>query len=224
MTSRILYIEASAEICSVCIAEGVQIIAVRESDKERSHSELMALFIDQCLNELSMDAKDLAAICIADGPGSYTSLRITAATAKGLCFGANLPLITVGTLEGLVYGVEASTEDLIIPMIDARRDEVYMQVFSGHRQPLGPVSAHILSPESLGEYSYSTIIICGNGAEKASRIIENSKVYLKETTFSSTNLVRPGYDKFIKADFVDILSYTPFYLKSPNITTPRQSI
>lgn len=223
-SNHIIYIEASADLCSVCIAEGESIKVLRESKINKSHSELMAPLIDECLKELNLRASDLAAVCIAEGPGSYTSLRITAATAKGLCYGASIPLITIGTLEGLAYGVETSDSDLIIPTIDARRDEIYYQVFDKNRNALSPVSPHILKAHSFSEYSNNKILICGNGALKAEKIIVNPKIRFLQTEFSCLNLIKPGVRKFINQDFTEIFYFNPLYLKPPNITSPRTII
>lgn len=220
-SNHIIYIEASADLCSVCIAEGESIKVIRESKINKSHSELMAPLIDDCLRELNLRASDLAAVCIAEGPGSYTSLRITAATAKGLCFGASIPLITVGTLEGLAYGADISDTDLIIPTVDAGRNEVYYQVFDKNRNALSLVSPHILEAHSFSKHPDDKILICGNGALKAEKIIVNPKVRFLQTEFSCQNLIKPGLKKFIDQDFTEIFYFSPLYLKSPNITSPR---
>ena len=109
----ILYIETSTDICSICIAKGEKVLAIRETPRSYSHSEVIAVFIDECLRELEIKASDLDAVAVSRGPGSYTALRIGAATAKGICFAVDIPLISVGTLEAL----ELTTIVIVLPAL-----------------------------------------------------------------------------------------------------------
>ena len=135
MKDRILYIETSTSLTSVALSEEGRIVACKSTDVPRSQASLTAVFLDEMLKEQGLTVRDCDAVCVSKGPGSYTGLRVGSSTAKGLCFGADLPLIAIGTLDTLVAqavddGLVPEGCKFIIPMIDARRMEVYTAVFT----------------------------------------------------------------------------------------------
>ena len=152
---RILFIETSTELCSTALSEDGKIISVREN-AERKHASLTAPFIKEMLDEHNLSVKDCSAVCVSMGPGSYTGLRVGVSTAKGLCFGAGLPLMAIGSLDTLVW--QAIGENLvpegckyIVPMIDARRMEVYTAVFTPDGKQVTETEPKIIDPDSYSD-------------------------------------------------------------------------
>ncbi len=177
MKDRIIFIETSTSLTSVALSEEGRIIAYKETTVPRSQASLTAPFIDELLREKGLAVKDFDAICVSKGPGSYTGLRVGSSTAKGLCFGADLPLIAIGTLDTLVY--QAIDEGLvpegckyIIPMIDARRMEVYTAVFSPDGRQLTETAPLIVDCTTFASYlSEGPVLFIGDGALKCQTVI-----------------------------------------------------
>ena len=225
--ATILNIETSTDVCSICIANEQDVLAIRETERSYSHSEVIALFIDECIKEAGISVKALDAVSISKGPGSYTALRIGAATAKGICYSLSIPLIAVGTLDALKESVikTATPNDLIIPMIDARRKEVYRAVYNHKGEIMDKVEPIILDDTSFLNYAnYNRILFCGDGSDKAQDILTiNNGVFLKEEC-SATHMVGLSLEKFHKNEFEDIAYYEPYYYKGPNITVQKKNI
>lgn len=224
---RILYIETSTDICSVCIAEGDRICSIRETPRSYSHSEVIAVFIDECLKEASLTTKELDAVAISRGPGSYTALRIGAATAKGICFAMDIPLVSIGTLEALADAVidKAEDNDIIIPLIDARRMEAYHMLLNNKSEVILPVEPIILDEHSFKELEkYSTIHFLGDGVPKMKEVISISNAQFYEIECSSRFMIKRGIEKFNQKIFEDISYYEPHYYKGANITVQKKNI
>ena len=155
MSPRIILIETSTSLCSTALLEGDRITAVRKSAEPRAHAALTAPFVKEMLDERGLKVSDCDAVCLSMGPGSYTGLRVGSSTAKGLCFGGGIPLLAVGTLDVLAaQAIEAGLPEgckWIVPMIDARRMEVYTALYSAAGERLTDISPLIVdSPESIG--------------------------------------------------------------------------
>jgi len=226
MNTRLLLLETSGEICSVCISYGDTVISLQESTERFAHASEVTLLIEKALKTANMEIKDLDAVVVSDGPGSYTGLRVGLSVAKGLCFGLNIPLIAVNSLDALADFAQANHSDaLYFPMIDARRMEVYMCGYDADGQSILPIGAVILSEKTFEEYlPYGKkIVLCGSGVEKSKTLYkENAHFVFMEAIFSSKHLVNLGLKSFQKKEFVDLASHTPFYLKPPNITMPKK--
>lgn len=223
----ILNIETSTDICSICISQDGAVLSMKETERSYSHSEVIAVFIEECIKEAGIEITDLDAVSVSQGPGSYTALRIGASTAKGICFSLSIPLISIGTLDALSCSVreDVGENDLIIPMIDARRKEVYHCVFSSDGKLLVPVEPIILNEETFKEYaSYDNILFCGDGVSKSKDILnlKNGVFYHKEC--SAIHMIALSEEKFFKNQFEDISYYEPFYYKGPNITVQKKNI
>ena len=223
----ILNIETSTDICSVCISSNSEVLSIRETERSYSHSEVIAVFIDECIKEAGISMKDLDAVAVSQGPGSYTALRIGTATAKGICFALSIPLIAIGTLASLRESIakKAGDHDLIIPLIDARRKEVYRCVYNYRGEVIEEVSPLILDDESFSEYKqYNNILFCGDGVSKAKDIltIQNSVFY--DIECSSKFMVNISEEKFLANQFENLAYYEPFYYKGPNITVQKKNI
>ena len=223
----LLNIETSTDICSICLSQEGAILAIRETERSYSHSEVIAVFIDECIKEAGLSMNAIDAVAVSRGPGSYTALRIGAATAKGICFARSIPLIAIDTLDALRYSIhsKAGANDLIIPMIDARRSEVYRCVYDHSGAVIAEVEPIILDQETFKEYkNYDNLLFCGDGAPKSKDIltIENAQYYDQEC--SAKHMIALSEEKLANKQFEDISYYEPFYYKGPNITVQKKNI
>ena len=221
-----LCIETATEVCSIAIGNREGIISVQETEKKNSHTETITLFIARCLEKAGLTLADLMAIGISDGPGSYTGLRVGTSAAKGIAYGAGLPIIAIPTLAGLAYGVKshASTDDVIIPMIDARRMEIYYSVYSHAMEELYPVNNMILEDHSLNEIGDGrTLIITGNGAHKVENQHYEGEIVHFPSHCNAVNLISLCHDAWDNGITEDIAYYSPSYFKAPNITKSKKN-
>ena len=212
-----LAIETSTEICSVALGKDAECIALIEDNRENSHAEKILVFVDEVLRQTGLKKNELNAVCISEGPGSYTGLRIGTSTAKGLCYALDIPLIAVSTLQGMAYGAREQYPDYkqYSPMIDARRMEVYTAVYNQYLETVEKIRNVILD-----EHAYSTFlakdktVFCGNGMIKAIPLLSaNPNAVFCETKTSARYLLELGFRKYVEQDFVDVAYFEPFYLK-----------
>ena len=211
----ILSIETTTTNCSVSLSkQGETFALLEDNSKNYSHAERLHLYIEQILADNNLKPDELDAIAVSKGPGSYTGLRIGVSAAKGLCFALNKPLISVSTLEALAHQVEVN-EGLIIPMLDARRMEVYSAIFNSDYNEIRTVEAQILDETSFANYlEKQTVYFVGNGVEKTKTIIEHSNAYFIENKLPSANTMSLiAYNKHKKNDIEDVAYFEPYYLK-----------
>lgn len=235
----LLSIETGTDVCSVALSKDDKLLSLRESDQGQDHARKLGVYIDEILRENGYDADELDAVIVGKGPGSYTGLRIGVSTAKGLCYALDIPLIGVGSTESLAYvaaedyeaGIVDIEEDdwaqaFLCPMIDARRMEVYAQVFDTRITPLSEVGAHIITEESFGEFigKGHRFVIFGNGAAKCAGTLPAQGATLIDVTPSARGLVRPGFEAFQSGRFEDIAYFEPFYLKDFVVTASKKKI
>ncbi len=212
--STILCIETASTNCSVAIGVNGKLLALKEDyDSSYSHAERLHNFIKEILAENGFELSDLDAIAVSKGPGSYTGLRIGVSAAKGLCFSLDLPLISVSTLTSLANQVE--NEGTIIPMMDARRMEVYTAVFDKDKNQIEDTSAKILDAESYKEYLDEQVVyFIGSGVEKFKKICEHPNArYIEDKLPSSAQMVSLATIKHKISDFEDVAYFEPYYLK-----------
>ena len=212
--SYILNIETATKNCSVSLAQhGETLICKEISEQGYSHAEKLHVFIDEIMKESGLAMTDLQAIAVSQGPGSYTGLRIGVSAAKGLCYALSIPLIAIDTLTTLASQVQ-KTDGLIVPMIDARRMEVYSAVFHSNKEMIREVQAEILTEDSFLEQS-GPIYFVGDSNEKAKSVLTKSNfIFLDTIVFPSANeMSAMSYNKFLKEDFVDVAYFEPYYLK-----------
>lgn len=210
----ILNIETATKNCSVSLARNGETILCKEiAEQGYSHAEKLHVFIEEILKESQIDIKLLKAVAVSKGPGSYTGLRIGVSTAKGLCYALGIPLIAVDTLAVLAQSV-SQKDGLIVPMIDARRMEVYSAVFNHNHQKVKDVQAEILTENSYSEVT-DTIYIVGDCQEKCQTVLTKPNfVFLSEHKYpSATAMSTLSYVKFEQKDFEDVAYFEPFYLK-----------
>ena len=214
----LLCIETSGKNCSVALFEGLQLVSIREVHTEQfSHSENLHVFIEQVLKESNLQPKAIKTIAISAGPGSYTGLRIGVATAKGLCYGWDIPLIALPTLRILAEQVSYEFTDIeyIIPMIDARRMEVFTSVYSHDFSPILGERAEILTESTFDTYlNKGKTIFLGDGITKFQAICKHKNAYFWENKFpSAKQMGRLALEKYQAQAFEDIAYFEPFYLK-----------
>ncbi len=228
---HILHLETAMAICSVAIAKDGNIISMKETQIANSHSSLITSLVQDALNESDIDLKDLDAICVSMGPGSYTGLRIGVSTAKGYCYALGIPLIAVNSLLSMAnhYAGEHPNEiaagALLCPMIDARRMEVYTALFDEQIQFVKATSADIIDENSFKEIlSEKMIIFFGDGAAKCRTFLShNQNAKFNDAFFpSSKGMVSLAWNKFQNHEFEDVAYFEPYYLKDFIATTPRK--
>ncbi len=222
----ILNIETATEVCSVCLSRAGEVLSWQEDAPTKDHAARITVMIADCLREAGLALPDLDALSVSDGPGSYTSLRIGLATAKGICYALNKPLITINTLQSIAWAAQQRVPDadFYVAMIDARRLEVYWQIFDANNGPLNEAEAAILHPELLAPYRGNRIVCAGNGSEKAREILSAPGVAFTDAHCSAQHLRFLAEAAFAKRHFADVAYHEPFYLKPPNITTPRKGL
>lgn len=219
----ILNLETATKNCSVSISQDGKTILCKEmAEAGYSHAEKLHVFIEECLKESKLSFNDLSAIAVSQGPGSYTGLRIGVSAAKGLGFALNLPLISVDTLQVLASQLSI-TEGVIIPMIDARRMEVYSAIFTSKFDKIREVQAEILTENSFEGFS-ETIHFVGDCAEKAKTVLTNANfIFHEEIIYPSANEMGVlSYQKFQQNEFEDVAYFEPYYLKDFMVTVAKK--
>lgn len=213
----VLSIETSTKVCSVSLQKGGELLGLKELYIDKSHSELLAPLMRDLVQECGYSMKNLDAVAVAKGPGSYTGLRIGVSAAKGLCFALDIPLMAVNTLMAMAAGITKFNVNnyLLCPMLDARRMEVYCLVMDNHGVVIRDTQAMILDEHSFSEdLSNSGMIFFGPGADKAELLLSRpGAVHLKNIFPSATGVGRLAYEKFRNKDYEDVAYFEPFYLK-----------
>lgn len=212
--SLILNLETATKNCSVALAKDGTTIACKEIAAQNfSHAEKLHVFIEEILSENNIQFSDLNAIAVSQGPGSYTGLRIGVSSAKGLCYALNIPLIAVDTLQLLAKQITIEN-GIILPMIDARRMEVFSAFYDKNHIQIRTTQAEIIDESSYQEIS-GTIHLVGDGIEKFKNTLTDEKfIFHSDAVFpSAKEMSELSYDKFKIKDFVDVAYFEPFYLK-----------
>lgn len=214
MSDWILHIETATRVCSVALSKDGHLIGkVEVNDENYAHGENLNLFIIQLLADCELDKRELSAISISSGPGSYTGLRIGAATAKALCYALHIPLIAVDTLESLKEVARAKyTNGTICSAIDARRMEIYSSIYDENDTLVKPISADIIEQDSYSEFD--PFVCVGDGADKLKEIWSQRDLKIDgDIVCSASGQVSLAYQKLLSSDFVDVAYWEPFYLK-----------
>ena len=243
---RIILIETSTALCSTALAENGAIVSYRESSAPKAHASLTAVFIQEMLSERGLSLSDCDAVCVSMGPGSYTGLRVGVSTAKGLCFGSGKPLLAVGTLDTLVAQaadalaegsdvipsehdvipseVEGSPYRFIIPMIDARRMEVYTAVFENGRQ-ITETAPAIIDENSFAEYlTQGPCLFIGDGAGKCADVIKHPNARFCQCQPKASAMLEPALAALHAGNFQDVAYFEPFYLKEFVATVSKKKL
>lgn len=229
--ANILNIETSTEVCSVALTSDGMVLEHREDYEGRNHALLLSGFIEEMMQYATPRGVKIDAVAVSIGPGSYTGLRIGLSDAKGLCFGLDVPLIGIDTLKILVvatmFGNYIDENSYYVPMIDARRMEVFAGVYDSALQEVMPARPVILTPDSFSEYlgQGRKLVFVGNGAEKAANLIKHPDVvYIPGVKPAAVDMLALSEMAFRKGDFIDIAYSTPNYLKEFQATTPKKKV
>ena len=218
----ILNIETATKNCSVSLAKNGDTIALREIAEEGySHAEKIHVFIEEIIAESKISFEDLNAIAVSQGPGSYTGLRIGVSSAKGLCYALNIPMIAIDTLQSLAAQISIS-KGIIIPMIDARRMEVFNAIYDKSLNTLKPVSAEIITEESY-QTNEEEIHFLGDGASKCKEFLHKSNfIFYDEIIYpSAKQMSLLSFEKYKNSDTVDVAYFEPLYVKDFMITKKK---
>ena len=235
--ARILLIETSTALCSAALAKNEVLRSYKESSAPKAHASLTAVFVSDILAENNISLKDCDAVCVSMGPGSYTGLRVGVSTAKGLCFGSGLPLLAVGTLDTLV--AQAIKEDLIpegcryiIPMIDARRMEVYTAKFSMDTSAeecrwtqISETAPAIIDESSFAEcLDEGPVLFIGDGAGKCADVIKHPNAHFCQCNPKASSMPIPALKAYNEKRFEDVAYFEPFYLKEFVATVSKKKL
>jgi tRNA threonylcarbamoyladenosine biosynthesis protein TsaB len=212
----ILLLDTSSTTCSVGLSKGESLIDCIESNDLNSHAEMLHVFINNILRNNNLKPQNINAIAVNKGPGSYTGLRIGVSAAKGLAFAINCPLIGISSLHALCYAVPLNSKQYYLPMLDARRMEVYTCLLDSEFNTIIPEQAKIINENSYLDYQNHNSILClGNGAQKCKSLLSSNLniEFLNEINSSVKNFHKIAYLKFINKQFEDLNYFEPNYLK-----------
>ena len=212
----ILAIETTTKNCSVALFDNGILVQLKERNSgDYSHAEQLTLFIKEVVRESNITLKEVDAIALSMGPGSYTGLRIGTSTAKGLCYALGIPLISISTLKAMAFGMsKAQQSELLCPMIDAKRMEVFAAIYDNNNKEVREVRADIVDKETYTEYFNKSVLFFGDGAIKCKQIINNTNAKFMEGIFpSAKDLGALSYQKFVNKNFEDVAYFEPYYLK-----------
>ena len=227
---RIILIETSAAICSTALVQDGRIVSSRLCEDPRSQASRTAPLIKEMLDECGISARDCDAVCVSKGPGSYTGLRVGVSSAKGLCFGAGLPLLAVGTLD--LLAAQAADEGVIpegckyiIPLIDARRMEVYTAVFNPQGERLDQVRSLIVEQGCFaGQLSQGPVLFIGDAADKCKEVLAGPNAFFHQCNPLAGSMLRPALEAYKQKRFEDIAYFEPFYLKQFITTVSKKKL
>jgi tRNA threonylcarbamoyladenosine biosynthesis protein TsaB len=226
---HLLNIETSTHICSIALSDGNNCIFSKSDDKGMNHAALLNLFIQEALEYLKKNDLKLDAVSVSSGPGSYTGLRIGVSTAKGLCYGFSIPLISVSTLEIMaltaINQIDKLYENaLFCPMIDARRMEVYAAFYDSKLNKIRDIQADIIDEESYKAILDENIVyFFGNGMEKCKELLAHPNArFVKDVYSLANNMIFLSSTAFKDSKFENIAYFEPFYLKEFHVTTARK--
>ena len=231
MPELILNIETSTDVCAVSLQDGSDFIGERVANEPMSHTRMLTVLIETLLKECDVSIRNLSAVAVSAGPGSYTGLRVGVSTAKGICYAGGLPLIAVSTLRGIADKMieregKNDRRTYYVPMLDARRMEVYTALYDGAGREIHPIHALILEEKVFSSYleEVERIVVGGPGADKFVAHFKPSTIEHMEVPVRASNMIPAAWRACLNKDFVDLAYFEPHYLKSPNITISKKSL
>lgn len=224
--ANILQIETATPVCSVAISVNGETVALVEESAQNIHAAKLTLFIEEAMKQAGITFKELDAVAVSKGPGSYTGLRIGVSTAKGLCFALDKPLIAIGTLKMMANGfltVHPNYGGLICPMIDARRMEVFTSVYNNKLEEIEIVNAKIVDEKSfILELDEHYVTFIGDGAEKCKPILTHQNAHFNTANYNSAaHMSTLAHEAYLIGNYEDVAYFEPFYLKDFVFTTPK---
>ena len=231
----LLLIESSTSVCSVALAKDGKLVDLQESNEGQNHAKLLAVFVNELLNRQNRTSDQLSAVAISEGPGSYTGLRIGVSLAKGICYANQIPLIPVSPLQSMCeqvisrqaeLGLESLEDALLIPMMDARRMEVYTATYDSQNHLINPVSAETIDEQSFSiDLEKQKVVFFGNGADKCQNVIKHpNAVFVPDIRTSAQFMCTLAWKAFQKEQFADLAYFEPFYLKDFIAGKPKKNM
>jgi tRNA threonylcarbamoyladenosine biosynthesis protein TsaB len=225
----ILNIETATTVCSVSVSDKDEVITFEEVNGGYTHAENLHVFIKEVMQQAGLEFKQLDAIAVSKGPGSYTGLRIGVSAAKGLAYALNVPLISIDTLQLMAKSAEQKIKKDIFyfPMLDARRMEVYCAVYNKHMETIVPVNAFIVNEESIGSLKADKpIVFFGDGMPKCRSLLEtlNGAEFLEDIVPTSEIMPCLSYKKYLDRQFENTAYFEPYYLKEFLITSKKNTL
>lgn len=211
----ILSIETATSVCSVAIHDSGRLISLCETNEQSAHAEQLMLLVEESLKKAGIESGQLDAIAVSEGPGSYTGLRIGVSTAKGLAFGLDKPLISINTLQSLASAISVKKGELIIPVLDARRMEIYREVFDWKLNSVSKLAAEILGDGVFENFLENRrVYFLGDAVQKVKSVVSSENAtFNSEIVFSASHMGNLALEKFRKSEFVDLAYFVPNYLK-----------
>jgi tRNA threonylcarbamoyladenosine biosynthesis protein TsaB len=230
----IICLETATNLCSVALCDNAGVISLRESNESISHASMLTVFIEEILREHGIKARDLDAVAVSKGPGSYTGLRIGVSVAKGIAYGASIPLIGIETTLSMFWGItgskdfstESDVNTLFCPMLDARRMEVYYAIYDSVGNKIKNISAEIITEDTFVNIPESQkIIFFGDGAIKCQKVIAcRNAFFAVDYLISASHMHKPVFQAFNDEHYEDIAYFEPLYLKDFITSKPRKNI
>lgn len=210
----ILNIDSSVETASVCLSKDGTALLLKKNELQKDHAAWLHIAIKEMMSEAGYELSAIDAVAVTIGPGSYTGLRVGLSAAKGFCYGLGKPLLTVNTLLVMASALKNEPEELLCPMIDARRMEVFTAIYTKDLEEVKPPMALIIDENSFkDELRSSTICFSGNGSKKLKTILENSNASFSDETFDVADLAALAEPLYEKKHFADLAYTEPLYLK-----------
>lgn len=224
----LLHIETAADFCSICLSENENSLVEHSTKQKNTHAAQITLLIEAALSDAGIQLSNIDAVALSAGPGSYTGLRVGSSTAKGICYALDRPLIAVDTLKALAWASHDLHQKaaIYVPMIDARRMEVYTALYDEQLNEIAPTSAKIIDQDSFSDYfdRGQQLVFSGNGASKCQEYLNHPLASFLSAPIKASNLVHLAYASYQKKDFEDLAYFSPNYFKAPNITQPKRNI
>ena len=230
----IICLETATSLCSVALCDYDRVISLRESIELKSHATLLTVYIDEILRENQITARELKAVAVSKGPGSYTGLRIGVSVAKGIAYGASVPVIGIETTLAMYWGMKesryftavADKNTLLCPMLDARRMEIYYALYDSGGNKTKDISAEIITEDSFMNIPESQkIILFGDGAAKCKDVIKRKNTFFAaDYSISASQMKKPVFQAFNDKKFEDVAYFEPLYLKDFITSKPRKNI
>jgi tRNA threonylcarbamoyladenosine biosynthesis protein TsaB len=220
----LLHLETATEVCSVALSQNGKLIHFEETTEPNAHSRVITRLIERCLKAAGIGINKLSGVGVSAGPGSYTGLRVGVSTAKGICYSLGIPLFAADTLLTMAWACQAELPGATyIPMIDARRMEVYLAIYDRQMNCLLPTEARVLDEHTQAELPLldKPLVLCGNGAHKAQSLFGDAAV-LSPIRCSAAHQIALIWEQFQAGAQADLVTFEPAYLKNPNITNPKE--
>jgi tRNA threonylcarbamoyladenosine biosynthesis protein TsaB len=230
----IICLETSTPVCSVALCDDNGVVALKEDTGNKSHASRLTVFIEELLSHEGIRAKDLEAVAVSKGPGSYTGLRIGVSTAKGIAYAASIPLIGIETTLSMFHGINENIKkkyaldntSLFVPMLDARRMEVYYSILTSEGKTVKEIAAEIIDERSFADIPKSArMLIFGDGASKCRQVLKRENIELAdEFRISASYMYKPAFKSLRERRFEDVAYFEPFYLKDFITSRPKKNI